>query len=111
MPKTPNYRIIHLSKYYPLDRGGIETHVQTLAQSQALMGAKVHLVCVNAFDQKGQLSNRTQTIEEKNGDVSVIRMGRLLSLARFDICPELHYVNLLKNQIPYWICIHLIPQC
>jgi glycosyltransferase involved in cell wall biosynthesis len=89
MPKTPNYRIIHLSKYYPPDRGGIETHVQTLAQSQAAMGAEVHVVCVNAFDQKGELSNRTQTIEEKDGDVSVIRMGRLLSLARFDICPEL----------------------
>lgn len=89
MPKTPNYRIIHLSKYYPPDRGGIETHVQTLAQSQAAMGAEVHVVCVNAFDQKGELSNKTQTIEEKDGDVSVIRMGRLLSLARFDICPEL----------------------
>ncbi|MFM2061312.1 MAG: hypothetical protein RLZZ507_982 [Cyanobacteriota bacterium] len=89
MPKTPNYRIIHLSKYYPPDRGGIETHVQTLAQTQAALGAEVHVVCVNAFDQQGRLSKRTHTVEEMDGNVSVTRMGRLLSLARFDVCPEL----------------------
>lgn len=89
MPKTPKYRIIHLSKYYPPDRGGIETHVQTLAQTQAALGAEVHVVCVNAFNQRGQLSNRTKTVKEMDGDVSVTRMGRLLSLARFDICPDL----------------------
>lgn len=89
MPKTPNYRIIHLSKYYPPDRGGIETHVQTLAQTQTALGAEVYVVCVNAFDQKGRWSHNTHTVEEKDGDVSVTRMGRLLSLARFDICPQL----------------------
>ncbi|MEA5575963.1 glycosyltransferase [Anabaena sp. UHCC 0451] len=89
MPKTPKYRIIHLSKYYPPDRGGIETHVQTLAQTQAALGAEVHVVCVNAFNQQGQLSHITKTVKEMDGDVSVTRMGRLLSLARFDICPDL----------------------
>ncbi|MBK1988962.1 glycosyltransferase [Sphaerospermopsis aphanizomenoides BCCUSP55] len=89
MPKTPNYRIIHLSKYYPPDRGGIETHVQTLAQTQASLGAEVQVICVNAFDKQGSLSSRTHTVEEMDGDVNVIRIGRLLSLARFDVCPEL----------------------
>ncbi|MBD2571270.1 glycosyltransferase [Anabaena lutea] len=89
MSKTLNYRIIHLSKYYPPDRGGIETHVQTLAQTQAALGAEVHVVCVNAFNEQGQLSSSTQTVKEMDGNVSVTRMGRLLSLARFDVCPEL----------------------
>ncbi|WP_353932504.1 glycosyltransferase [Okeanomitos corallinicola TIOX110] len=89
MTKKPDYRIIHLSKYYPPDRGGIETHVQTLAQTQAALGAEVHVVCVNAFDEQGNLSRRTHTVEEMDGDVHVIRMGRLLSLARLDVCPEL----------------------
>jgi rhamnosyl/mannosyltransferase len=89
MPKKPNYRIIHLSKYYPPDRGGIETHVQTLAQTQAALGAEVHVVCVNAFDHKGRLSNSTHTVEEMDGNVSVTRIGRIFSLARFDVCPEL----------------------
>ncbi|WP_016951913.1 glycosyltransferase [Anabaena sp. PCC 7108] len=89
MSKISNYRIIHLSKYYPPDRGGIETHVQTLAQTQAALGAEVHVVCVNAFDEQGRLSRTTQTIKEMDGNVSVTRMGRLVSLARFDVCPEL----------------------
>jgi hypothetical protein len=37
MRKTNNIRIVHLSKYYPPDRGGIETHIQTLARTQAAM--------------------------------------------------------------------------
>jgi rhamnosyl/mannosyltransferase len=89
MPQTSNYRIVHLSKYYPPDHGGIETHVQTLAKTQAALGAEVHVVCVNAFDQQGNLSKSTHTLEEMDGDVKVTRIGRLLSLARFDVCPEL----------------------
>jgi rhamnosyl/mannosyltransferase len=87
MPKIPNYRIIHLSKYYPPDRGGIETHVQTLAQTQAALGAEVYVFCVNAFDQQGRLSTRTKTVNELDGDVRVTRFGRLFSFARFDVCP------------------------
>ncbi len=84
-----NYRIIHLSKYYPPNPGGIETHVQTLARTQAALGAEVHVVCVNGFDEEGRPSNKTKTINEIDGNVYVTRLGRLLSLARFDICPEL----------------------
>ncbi|WGV28998.1 glycosyltransferase [Halotia branconii] len=88
MLKTLNYRIIHLSKYYPPDRGGIETHVQTLARSQAALGAEVHVICVNAFDQHGHFSNRTQTVNETDCNVQVTRLGRFLSFARFDFCPK-----------------------
>ncbi|MFK0729844.1 MAG: glycosyltransferase [Gloeotrichia echinulata GP01] len=84
-----NYRIIHLSKYYPPDRGGIETHVQTLAQTQAALGAKVHVFCVNGFDKQGNLSKQTKTVNEIDGNVQVTRLGRIGSFARFDICPEL----------------------
>jgi glycosyltransferase involved in cell wall biosynthesis len=84
-----NYRIIHLSKYYPPDRGGIETHVQTLAQTQAALGAEVHVVCVNGFDKQGQLSTKTKTVNDIDGNVQVTRLGRLGSFARLDICPEL----------------------
>jgi glycosyltransferase involved in cell wall biosynthesis len=87
--KTNNYRIVHLSKYYPPDPGGIETHVQTLAQTQADLGAEVHVVCVNGFDEQGRLSRTTKTVNETDGNVRVTRLGRLFSLARFDICPEL----------------------
>jgi len=89
MPEATNYRIIHLSKYYPPDRGGIETHVQTLARTQSALGAEVHVVCVNRLDQQGRLSNRTHTVRDLDGNVSINRIGRLLSWARFDFCPGL----------------------
>jgi len=89
MPEAENYRIIHLSKYYPPDCGGIETHVQTLARTQVLLGAEVHVVCVNRFDRQGRLSHRTQTVTDMDGDVNVHRVGCFMSWARFDFCPGL----------------------
>ncbi|WP_373527906.1 glycosyltransferase [Nostoc sp.] len=89
MLKTLNHRIIHLSKYYPPDRGGIETHVQTLARTQAALGAEVHVLCVNAFDKYGRLSTKTQTVNEVDCDVKITRLGRSFSFARFDFCPEI----------------------
>lgn len=86
MSQTPNYRIIHLSKYYPPDRGGIETHVQTLARCQAALGAEVQVVCVNGLNEKGHSSTKTKTVCEMDGDIKVTRVGRLFSLARCDIC-------------------------
>ncbi|MEH2160639.1 MAG: glycosyltransferase [Nostoc sp.] len=99
MLKQLNYRIIHLSKYYPPDRGGIETHVQTLARTQAALGADVHVVCVNTFDKHGSLSTRTETVNEIDCDVHVIRLGRFLSFARFDFCPQIlsNIYQLLKE--------------
>ncbi|MFQ4146228.1 glycosyltransferase [Chlorogloeopsis sp. ULAP02] len=64
----------------------METHVQTLARSQAALGAKVSVICVNGFNEKGHLSTKTNTVCDIDGDVSVTRLGRLFSLARFDIC-------------------------
>ena len=86
MRKTNNIRIVHLSKYYPPDRGGMETHIQTLARTQAAVGAEVHVICVNGFDEQGHLATKTRTGYEMDRNVHITRLGRLLSVARFDIC-------------------------
>jgi rhamnosyl/mannosyltransferase len=95
-----HYRIVHLSKYYPPDRGGIESYIQTLARTQSLLGADVHVLCVNTFGNNQEpLTKRTRTTHELDMDVKVTRVGRLFSLMRFDFCRgltnEIH--NLIKE--------------
>ncbi len=95
-------RICHLSKYYPPDPGGIETHVRVLATAQAAMGAKVDVICVNSKNDRGQDAQQTTTIEEFDNNVRVIRLGRMLSLARFDVCPAfLKYFDSTKYDIAH----------
>lgn len=78
-------RICHLSKYYPPQPGGIETHVRALATSQAELGATVDVLCVNACDEAGREAHRTITVEELDRNVRVIRLGRMGTIARFDV--------------------------
>jgi glycosyltransferase involved in cell wall biosynthesis len=83
------YHIYHLAKYYPPVPGGIETHVQTLARYQAALGAEVHVICINGSTDSRNSMTSTSTVEEWDQEVHVIRVGRVFTLARFDICPQL----------------------
>lgn len=90
-------RICHFGKYYPPAAGGMESHVQTLARAQAELGAQVQVVCVNHRDTAGrdvtwQPWCSTPTVRERDGLVSVTRVGRWASLARLDLCPELPWI-------------------
>jgi rhamnosyl/mannosyltransferase len=86
--KVP-YKIFHLAKYYPPMPGGIETHVQSLARAQAILGAEVSVLCVNGLARKKYQSLRTKTLHEQDNNVSVTSLGRIGSFARLDICPEI----------------------
>lgn len=78
---SPPLRICHLGKYYPPARGGIESHVQTLARAQAALGARVQVLCIN--------HGTGPTTEECDGPVEVVRIRRIASVAKLDICPEM----------------------
>lgn len=83
-------RICHLGKYYPPAPGGIETHVRTLAEAQAVAGDDVRVICINHRDSQGQNVTgnklaRTPTVEHDDSPVRVTRVGRYASLARFDV--------------------------
>ena len=74
-------RICHLGKYYPPAPGGIESHVQTLAQAQAQIGLDVSVYCVN--------HEPGPTRSEHDGPVRLTRFARPASVSKLDICPDL----------------------
>lgn len=74
-------RVCHLGKYYPPSPGGIESHVRTLALAQAGLGAAVEVLCVN--------HEPGPTVEGRDGEVTVRRLGRSRKLSKLDVCPEL----------------------
>jgi rhamnosyl/mannosyltransferase len=65
--------ILHIYKDYPPILGGIENHVQLLAQGQAARGHNVTVLVTNPRGMK--------TTRSKEEDVIVIRAGRLATVA------------------------------
>ncbi|MGF1579460.1 MAG: glycosyltransferase [Gemmataceae bacterium] len=91
---SQSLRVVHLGKFYPPATGGIETHLETLAQAQAGLGADVSVVCVNHKNSRGEditfrLLGSTPTSHDRDGVVKICRVGRQASLARFDVCAKL----------------------
>ena len=102
-------RIVHLGKYYPPSPGGIESHTQTLARAQAALGADVRVVVVNhaAADGRDATFDRftsTSTVEDSDGAIRVIRVGRWANVAKLDIVPGLPGVirKLLRDPPDVW---------
>ena len=53
-------KIVHLGKYYPPAFGGIEAHTQTLARSQAALGADVNVRTLEG-EQSVRIAEGTQS--------------------------------------------------
>ncbi|MCI0672820.1 MAG: glycosyltransferase, partial [Myxococcaceae bacterium] len=104
--------VVHLGKYYPPAAGGIERHVQTLARAQAALGAQVEVLCVNHADGSGRdvvrrAVARTPTEVCWDGPVRVVRVGRVASLRRFDLCPALlEQLQALRRHPPDVLHLH-----
>jgi glycosyltransferase involved in cell wall biosynthesis len=101
LKKESIVRVVHLAKYHSPHYGGMESHVETLSQKQAQLGAEVCIVCVNSFDRKMQLSQRTKTeITFDENHVQVIKVGRYFSFLKLDFCPSLILYVLYFSKLP-----------
>jgi glycosyltransferase involved in cell wall biosynthesis len=93
-------RIVHLAKYHSPFYGGMESHVETLASKQAKLGADVSIVCVNSFDRNSKLSQRTETeITFKEDRLQVVKVQRMFSFLKIDICPSLIFYILYFSKL------------
>src|SRR5262245_48059615 len=72
-------RILHLGKYYPPVRGGIETVVETLARGEAEWAESSALV----------LNERCVTTFERRDGVAVRRVGRVARAGAVSLAPTL----------------------
>ncbi len=72
-------RILHLGKYYPPVKGGIETVVETLCRGEAKWADSAALV----------LNGGAQTIVERRDGVHVIRVGSLGRVGAVSLAPTL----------------------
>ena len=102
-------RVVHLGKYYPPSPGGIETHTQTLARTQAELGADVRVVVVNHAARDGRDATfdrftRTPYAEDRDGPVRVTRVGRWANVAKLDVAPGLAAAlrRLLRDPPDVW---------
>ncbi len=77
-------RICHLAKYYPPARGGIESHVQTLARLQAAGGDRVQVIALD-HRRGGPPGLRWET----DAGVEVARVHPRLRLSHAQWSPEL----------------------
>jgi glycosyltransferase involved in cell wall biosynthesis len=73
-------RILHIGKYYPPHRGGIETAVAALAEAQARLGHSVTVLCA---------ADSPAAARELVNNVRVIRLGCLGELFSQPILPLL----------------------
>jgi rhamnosyl/mannosyltransferase len=66
----------------------METHVRVLARAQADLGADVRVLCVDHAD-KADPRPGSRVREELDGPVRVARLGRIASIAKLDVCPDI----------------------
>ena len=75
-------RITHLGKFFHPAHGGIERTVRALAQTQAMLGCRVRVICMD--HERGRA-----TRVEQDGPVEIVRVRRAASFCKIDHCPDL----------------------
>ncbi len=88
-------RVLHVGKYYPPHRGGMESHLQALC-GELKRAVEVEVLVAN---------DERQTIEELIDGVKVTRAEKLFDLAAAPVCPEM--VRKIRQAKADLVHIHL----
>ncbi len=87
--------VLHLGKFYPPYKGGMETHIQDLCRS-LLPCADVSVVVSNT---------KSQTVRESDGGISVQRLGTWANLASTPVSPGMvHAIRRTPADIVHLHC-------
>jgi len=76
LPQKP--RVLHLGKFYPPRKGGMESHLQVLCTELA-----------RYYDVKVVVADKCGTPNRLEGGVSVVRLRSVLTLAAAPFCPNI----------------------
>jgi len=87
----------------------METHVAALAKAQQRLGADVTVYCVNHRSSDGRevrdtKFRRSPTVEEFDGQVRIVRCGRIGGVSKLDLCPGLKG---LRSELESYDVVHL----
>lgn len=93
MPKP--LRILHIGKFYPPYKGGMETHLQTLCRGLQKL-TEVRVIVAN---------DRPETFTEELEGIAVTRVSRLLQAGSAPVCPRM--CQLIRESDADIIHIHL----
>lgn len=78
-PRTAQIRVLHIGKYYPPYRGGMESHLEVLCKE---LQSKVNLRVLVA-------NTSRQTTKDLVDGVEVTRVGKLFDFSSAAVCPNL----------------------
>jgi glycosyltransferase involved in cell wall biosynthesis len=91
----PRPKVLHVGKFYPPYKGGMETHLQQLCHA---LQNDVDIEVIVANDS-------AQTVHERDGDINVHRLGALANIASAPICPGM--AKLIRNTPADIIHLHM----
>src|SRR5689334_20384127 len=70
-------RVLHIGKFYPPYKGGMETHLQQLCRSLS-RDMEVEVIVAN---------DSLRTAHDRDGDIHIHRIGSIANMASAPICP------------------------
>jgi len=91
----PRPKVLHVGKFYPPYKGGMETHLQQLCRALQ-SDVDVEVIVANTS---------TQTVHDHDGEINVHHVGALANVASAPICPGM--AKLIRNTSADIIHLHM----